>query len=118
MPDRDFSPDGSDGSRFDDLKSFFTEGEPCENCGKPCDAGTRIWIPGWNYFGCDDCAEESRLMIFAEENCESLYVAILRAKCISEVRAAFCEHKQTCPNCNPKISKMEPGREIPKERAA
>jgi hypothetical protein len=78
---------------------FYAEGQPCENCGKPC-IEDRIWIPGFNYFACSECAEESRILVYAEENCPTLYVAILRAKSIQQVRAAFVEHKETCAKCS------------------
>ena len=99
---RDFI-DPDEGYRKNEPAPFFTHGEPCENCGTACDSGTRVWIPGFNYWACDQCAEESRIVIFAEENCPTLYAAIERSRRVVEVQQAYQKHKESCPNCNPKI---------------
>jgi hypothetical protein len=78
---------------------FFTYAEPCENCGAPCDS--RVWIAGFDYFACDDCAEEARIVIYAEDNCPVLYDAVMRSKHVAEVQRAFREHQAGCQNCNP-----------------
>ena len=85
---------------------FYALGEPCENCGKACDPGSRVHVPGFNYWGCSDCAAEASIIIFAEENCPALYRAITRARRVSEVQRAFRWHRETCPKCNPKISPL------------
>jgi hypothetical protein len=98
---------------------FYTEGEPCENCGKACDAGSRIWIPGWNYFGCDDCASEAAIVVFAEETCPALYEFVMRSRSVSEIQRAYREHERSCPNCLKvvrKVAKWE--NDYRKERAA
>lgn len=92
---------------------FFTEGEPCENCGKPCDEGTRIWVPGFDFQGCQDCAEEARVVIFAEQNCQVLHDAVIRSKTTQQVAQAMREHEATCPNCNPKLRKTASVAEMP-----
>jgi len=85
---------------------FFTYGEPCENCGTACETDTRVWIPGFNYWACDQCAEECRITIFAEENCPALYRAITRARTVAGVQKAYWWHKHSCPNCNPKLATL------------
>jgi hypothetical protein len=86
--ERDFSPDGSDGTPFDDLKPFYTETpDACGNCGKPCEE--TVWLPKWKYFACSDCQEEARITEFAEDNCTALYRAVLRAKSVSGARKGF-----------------------------
>lgn len=85
---------------------FFTEGEPCENCGATCDSGSRTWIPGFDYWACNDCAEECQILIFAEANCPTLEDAIVRSRSIAQVRQAYEEHKETCPKCNPKLKEV------------
>jgi hypothetical protein len=102
-----------------DLQPFFTNAEACENCGRPCDAGTLTWVPGFNYWGCDDCVAEAAIAVFAEETCPSLYDFFLKARSVSEVQKAYQEHRATCPNCmnvEKKVAKFE--REFPKEWAA
>jgi hypothetical protein len=98
----------------DPVAPFFTEGEPCENCGAACESGTRTWILGFNYFACDNCAEEARIMLFAEENCPVLYDAVMRSRHVSEVQPAFREHQSGCPNCKPPVrrepAKVDAGR--------
>lgn len=84
--------------------TFFAFALPCENCGQPCES--RTWVPGFNYFGCDDCAAEASIMIFAEDNCPVLHDAVLRADSVSKVQKAFREHQASCPNCNPKITDL------------
>jgi hypothetical protein len=90
---------------------FFTYApEVCVNCLRSCERLT--WIPGFNYFGCDDCASEAKIMVFAEENCPALYRCIVRAKRVSEVQRAFRWHKETCERCNPKLAaRREAGQE-------
>ncbi len=81
-----------------DPEPFFTHAEgPCENCGAPCDS--RVWVPGFAYWACDDCAEEARIVIYAEENCPVLYDAVMRSKHVSEVQRAFLLHQAGCPAC-------------------
>ena len=98
---------------------FFVHGEPCENCGTPCESGTRVWIPGFNYWACDDCASEAAIIVFAEDNCPALYDFVMRSKSVSEIQQAYREHEKTCPQCLRvvrKVAKYE--RDYPKERAA
>lgn len=82
---------------------FFTYGEPCENCGAACESDKRVWVPGYNYWACFQCAEEAEALIFAEENCPPLYRAITRARTVSGVQRAIHWHKETCARCNPKL---------------
>ena len=102
--------------------SFFTYAEPCENCGTPCEC--RTWVEGFEYWGCEDCAEEARLTIAAEQCCEPLYAAVLRAKCAADVRRAFAAHDEAeCEACLRKrrdTASRGPGRETGerKEKAA
>jgi len=82
--------------------AFYSEsGEPCENCGKDCES--RTWVPGFDYWGCDDCAAEARIVVFAEANCPTLYNAVMRSKTVGEVQRAFRQHQESCPKCNPKL---------------
>lgn len=83
--------------RIDPREPFFTEALPCENCGCPCHS--RVWVPGFEYWACDDCALEASILIYAESNCETLYGQILRAKSIAQVQAAYRAHQETCPAC-------------------
>lgn len=85
-------------------RAFFTWGEPCENCGSACEPETRVFVPGWDFWVCGQCAEECRVLIFAEENCRPLYRAITRARTVAGVQAAFRWHRETCLNCTPKIT--------------
>lgn len=78
-------------------QAFFTEAEPCENCGQPCES--RTWVEGFNYWGCEDCAAEAAIVVYAENTCPALYDAVMRSKSVSEVQKAYREHKQSCPNC-------------------
>lgn len=96
-------------------RAFYAEGEPCENCGRPCLEG-RVWVPGFDFQGCERCAEEARCVIFAEQNCPTLYNAIQRAKHVGEVAAAMRQHMATCPSCNPKLrlpAKRDAGKAAP-----
>ena len=93
-------------------EAFFAEANPCENCGKPVQ-GERVWIPGFDYWACSDCAEESRILFFAEENCPTLYDAIMRAKSVQQVQFAFRTHKESCPKCNPLPARKGPSIAIP-----
>ncbi len=93
-------------------QAFYTHAEPCENCGTPCLDG-RVWVPGYDYFGCSSCAEEAEALIFAETNCPTLHDAIVRSRRVSEVRAALREHKESCPNCNPALRKRADVAEMP-----
>jgi hypothetical protein len=90
--------------RPDPREPFFTESDACENCGTPC--SSRVWLPGFDYYGCDECALEASILIYAEENCETLYNAIRRAK----MQQACQEHRASCPACIRKH--REGGREI------
>jgi hypothetical protein len=87
--------------RIDPREAFHAEGEPCENCGVPCER--RTWVPGFEYWGCDDCVTEAQIMVFAEANCPTLFDAIMKASRVSEVQAAFRQHKESCPHCNPAL---------------
>jgi len=103
-----------DGSPF-----FMLDSEPCGNCGRPEPEGSLTWVPGFNYWGCSDCACEAAIAIFAEETCPTLYDYFLRARSVSDVQKAYQEHRATCPNCmnvRSKVVQME--RQYPKERAA
>lgn len=93
-------------------RAFYAEGEPCENCGKPCLDG-RVYVPGFDYLGCQDCAEEARVLIFAEENCPTLHEAVIRSKNVQQVADAMRQHQATCPNCNPKLRKGAQTAEAP-----
>jgi len=93
-------------------QAFYAEGEPCENCGCPCTDG-RVWVPGFDFWGCNNCGEEARTVIFAEENCPTLYNFIMRCKSVVQVRLAMREHEATCPNCNPKLHKPAQVAEMP-----
>ena len=86
--------------------AFFTHGEPCENCGKPCTSGTRIFVPGWNYWGCEDCAAEAAIMVFAEDTCPVLYDFVMRSKSVSEIQKAYQEHQESCPSCIAVVRKV------------
>lgn len=104
---------------FEEPEAFFTHGEPCENCGSPCDAGTRTWIEGFDFWACDQCAEEAAIVIFAESNCPTLYDAIMRSKHVSEVQQAYQEHQRSCPHCLKLVRKIErESLSIDRERAA
>ena len=83
---------------------FYTYGEPCENCGQPCES--RTWVPGFDYWGCDDCVSEARIVVFAEATCPTLYAAIMRARKVSDVQQAYREHRESCPNCNPQVVRL------------
>lgn len=101
----------------DEPAPFFTYGEPCENCGSACDAGTRVWVPGFNYHACEQCAEEARITIYAEENCQALYRVIMKARRVSEVQRAYRWHKENCEKCNPKITGLPVRRSVTPEGA-
>ncbi len=92
-------------------QAFYAEGEPCENCGRPCHE-PRVHVPGFDFLGCSDCAEEARTVIFAEDNCQTLYAFIMKCKSVQQVRLAMRQHEATCPNCNPKL-KRKPVAEMP-----
>ncbi len=92
--------------------AFYEHAEPCENCGTPVSGG-RVWVPGFDYFGCDDCAQEAEALIFAEANCQTLHDAIVRSRHVSEVARALREHKESCPNCNPALRKPAQVAEMP-----
>lgn len=96
-------------------EAFYVEGEPCENCGKPCLEG-RVHIPGFDFAGCNDCAEEAGAVLFAEENCPVLYDAVMRSTSVQQVSTAMRHHLATCPNCNPKLrlpARKEVAPEVP-----
>lgn len=93
-------------------RAFYAEGEPCENCGKPCLDG-RVHVPGFDFQGCNDCAEEARAVIFAEDNCPTLYDAVMRSTSVQQVRTAMKQHEATCPRCNPKLRKPAEVVEMP-----
>ena len=42
--------------------AFYEHAEPCENCGTPVQGG-RIYVPGFDYWGCSTCAEEAEALI-------------------------------------------------------
>ncbi len=94
-------------------QAFYQFAEPCENCGKPCKEGGRVWIPGFDFLGCDDCAEEAKAVIFAEQNCQNLHDFIIRSKSVQQVRIAMRQHEATCPNCNPALRKPAQVAEMP-----
>lgn len=94
-------------------EAFYVEGEPCENCGRPCLDG-RKHVPGFDFEGCTDCATEARAVIFAEENCPVLYNAVMRASSVQQVATAMRHHLATCPNCNPKL-RLPAKREVTQE---
>jgi hypothetical protein len=96
-------------------RAYYAEGEPCENCGTPCLDG-RVHVPGFDFLGCADCAEEARAVIFAEENCPTLYDAVMRSKSVQQVRTAMKQHEATCPKCNPKLRKPAEVAEMPAPR--
>jgi hypothetical protein len=81
---------------------FYTQApHACGNCGRPC---AQTWyVPGFDYWGCDDCVAEAKILVYAEDNCPVLYGAIMRSRSVREVQRAFREHKETCPKCNPKL---------------
>ncbi len=73
----------------EDPEPFFTYAEPCENCGTACDSGSRVWVPGWDYWACEQCAREAAIVVFAEQTCPALYEFVMKSRSVSEIQKAY-----------------------------
>lgn len=83
-------------------QAFYTEGEPCEGCGRP--SSTSL---------CSECAQADA----AAGNCETLSNAITRARSVQQIRKAFQEHRESCPTCRRRNVLEMPSRVDRKEAA-
>jgi hypothetical protein len=79
------------------MSAFFTEGRPCESCGKPCDElHIPYWAPDLRVGDC--CAIHSDEVPgdgLEAPPCQELCELVKRCKSVPEVSAAFQAHFKT-----------------------
>lgn len=76
----------------DNNKPFFTEGQPCESCGRPCeDRITAYWAPELQVGAC--------CMAHSDEVCADFLCLVETCRTVAEVSCLWSEHMASCDAC-------------------